>query len=179
MGCGYGECGECGVPSFMCDLVDEYRAERRFEEDAWDYDSFNDGGSCRGSSHGGSCLDGQVEDADVSVPEWAHGALHWSRALESIGEDVSIYGEVIGTVRFLTPGSPLLLTVGAAYPDKRRVEVAIWERDFAKFFEYPGSSLLHKKICVTGRLIFFKDAAEIIVRNPEQIRLEEGFVRAS
>ena len=65
----------------------------------------------------------------------------------------------------------VLLNLGAKYPDQK-LTVAIFQSDWKKFSYKPAEFLKDKTICVSGKLIMYKDKPEIIVNHPKQITVQ-------
>ena len=65
----------------------------------------------------------------------------------------------------------VLLNLGAKYPNQK-MTVAIFQSDWKKFSYKPAEFLKDKTICVSGKLILYKDMPEIIVNNPKQITVQ-------
>lgn len=66
----------------------------------------------------------------------------------------------------------ILLNLGAEYPNAE-LTIAIFKSDWKKFDYSPEEFLKEKEICVTGKLILYKDQPEIIVKTPSQITIKE------
>ena len=65
----------------------------------------------------------------------------------------------------------VLLNLGAKYPNQK-MTVAIFQSDWKKFSYKPAEFFKDKTICVSGKLILYKDMPEIIVNNPKQITVQ-------
>lgn len=74
---------------------------------------------------------------------------------------------------FVTNGNKrvVLLNMGDKYPNHKLV-VAIFEENWKNFDYKPEEFLDGKHICVSGKLVIYKDKPEIIVKHPEQIALK-------
>jgi len=93
-------------------------------------------------------------------------------ATQHIGQQVTVCGKVFGG-KFLdkSNGTPTLLNIGAAYPDSP-FTVVIFGSDRAQFSYKPEEYLDGKTICVKGKVKEYKGKAEIVVSNPDQIRID-------
>lgn len=88
-----------------------------------------------------------------------------------IGDSVIVCGKVVDMRYFENSrNQPTFLNIGAKYPDQK-ITVVIWgetRRTFATGIE----DLKGKDICITGRIILFKEKAEIIIYRPDQIVIQ-------
>lgn len=105
----------------------------------------------------------------ASVASYAkNGSISASEAIDHVGEHSTVCG-VVASAKFAqrTNRQPTFLNLDKPYPDHVFTAV-IWGEDRQRF-SYQPESLLHKRICVIGRLELYRGRAEIIVRAPEQI----------
>ena len=85
-----------------------------------------------------------------------------------VGDSVTVCGKVADMRYFENyKNKPTLLNIGAKHPDAP-LTVVIWENGRA-LFTSKIEDLLNKEICITGRIILYKEKPEIIVEKPEQI----------
>lgn len=85
-----------------------------------------------------------------------------------VGDSVTVCGKVADMRYFEnSKNKPTLLNIGAKHPDAP-LTVVIWENGRA-LFTSKIEDLLNKEICITGRIILYKEKPEIIVDKPEQI----------
>ena len=85
-----------------------------------------------------------------------------------VGDSVTVCGKVADMRYFEnSKNKPTLLNIGAKHPDAP-LTVVIWENGRA-LFTSKIEDLLNKEICITGRIILYKEKPEIIVEKPEQI----------
>ncbi|MFZ1786364.1 MAG: hypothetical protein WAU23_14260 [Ferruginibacter sp.] len=85
-----------------------------------------------------------------------------------IGDSVTVCGKVESMRYFENgKGKPTLLNIGAAFPNQL-LTVLIWDETRSLF---PGKleDLLKKEICITGRIILYKEKPEIIINKTEQL----------
>lgn len=89
----------------------------------------------------------------------------------NLQKEITYCDKVHGT--FITNGKKkvIFLNLGSAYP-AQKLTVAIFEGDWKKFDYKPAEHLKGKTICVSGKLILYKDKPEIIVNNPKQIKIQ-------
>ncbi len=85
-----------------------------------------------------------------------------------VGDSVTVCG-LVADMRYFenSKNKPTLLNIGAKHPDAP-LTVVIWENGRA-LFTSKIEDLMGKNICITGRIILYKEKPEIIVEKPEQI----------
>ena len=85
-----------------------------------------------------------------------------------IGDSVTVCGKVAGMRYFEnSKNKPTFLNIGANHPNQS-LTVVIWETTRA-LFTTKVDDLMNKEICITGRIILYKERAEIVIEKPEQI----------
>jgi DNA/RNA endonuclease YhcR with UshA esterase domain len=85
-----------------------------------------------------------------------------------IGDSVTVCGKVADMRYFENSNNkPTLINMGAKHPNGL-LTLVIWEKTRALFTGKP-EDLIDKEICITGRIILYKDKPEIIIEKPEQI----------
>lgn len=88
-----------------------------------------------------------------------------------IGDSVTVCG-LVADMRYFenSKNRPTLLNIGARHPDAP-LTVVIWGtvRDI---FPSKIEDYLNKNICITGRVILYKEKPEIIIDKPEQITIQ-------
>lgn len=85
-----------------------------------------------------------------------------------IGDSVTVCGKVAGLKYFEnSKNKPTFLNIGANHPNQL-LTVVIWEKTRA-LFTSKTEDLMDKEICITGRIILFKERPEIVIEKPEQI----------
>lgn len=92
-------------------------------------------------------------------------------AKDHVGKQAKVCGKVV-SANFATSTrrKPTFLNLDEPYP--RQVFTAvIWETDREKFGQ-PELDLLNKNICVTGLIEGYKGKPEIILGDPEQLKVE-------
>ncbi len=85
-----------------------------------------------------------------------------------VGDSVTVCG-MVADLRYFenSKNKPTLLNIGAKHPDAP-LTVVIWENTRA-LFTTKVEDLMDKNICITGRIILYKEKPEIIIDKPEQI----------
>ncbi len=88
-----------------------------------------------------------------------------------IGDSVTVCGKVAGMRYFEnSKNKPTLLNMGARHPNGL-LTLVIWENARA-LFTLKVEDLMDKNICITGRIILYKEKPEIIIERPEQIVIQ-------
>ena len=82
---------------------------------------------------------------------------------------VTICGQVAGT--HVTKAGVIMLNIGADYPNAPFV-VVIFKEDVKNFKYIPADFLKGKNICITGKVVIFKEKPEIIAKKSEQIKIQ-------
>ncbi|WP_445722595.1 hypothetical protein [Flavobacterium sp.] len=94
-------------------------------------------------------------------------------ALDSIskyeGKMVTICETVQST--FLTKSNTTMLNFGKPYPNQTFV-VIIFGKDLINFSYKPSEFLKDKTICITGKVIMYKDTPEFIVKQESEILIQ-------
>ncbi len=90
-------------------------------------------------------------------------------ASKHIGENVKVCGKIFGGRFFETStNAPTLLNMGAAFPSSP-LTIMIPGTVRAKMGNAPEIELKEKNVCVTGKIILFKEKAEIVIDDASQI----------
>ena len=90
---------------------------------------------------------------------------------QNIGKKVKICDKIYGAYVIKSNGMTLL-NVGNTYPDNP-LTLAIFEKDLAHFSYVPADFLPEKTVCATGKLILYKDKAEIILKSEKDLEILE------
>lgn len=94
-------------------------------------------------------------------------------AAKHIGEVAKVCGKVYGGKFFETSDkAPTLLNVGAAYP-KSPFTIMIPKEVRMKMVNAPEVELKDKNVCVTGKIILYKEKPEIIITNTSELTIEK------
>ncbi|MDB5115090.1 MAG: hypothetical protein JWQ79_582 [Mucilaginibacter sp.] len=91
-------------------------------------------------------------------------------AAKHINEKVVVCDQVYGG-KFLSGSNITLIDVGGSHPDEL-LTLIIKGDDRKKFKTEPEEALKGKKVCITGQLIDYKGKPEIVITDPEQIKVQ-------
>ena len=88
-----------------------------------------------------------------------------------VGETATVCGVVASTKwATRTKGQPTFLNLDEPYPSQI-FTILIWGSD-RPAFGLPENIYARKRICVTGKIKEYRGKAEIIAKNPKQIKIE-------
>lgn len=91
-------------------------------------------------------------------------------AAKRVGDSITVCGRIFGGRFFETSnGSPTLLNMGAVFPNNP-FTIMIPGDVRMKLGYSPETELKDKEICVTGRVVLYKNKPEMIVYDPSQIQ---------
>jgi hypothetical protein len=94
-------------------------------------------------------------------------------AAKHIGETVKVCGKVFGGKFFETSDkAPTLLNVGAPFPNSP-FTIMIPKEVRLKMGTQPEIELKDKNVCVTGKIILFKEKPEIVISDATQLTVEK------
>jgi DNA/RNA endonuclease YhcR with UshA esterase domain len=98
----------------------------------------------------------------------AQTSIKLEEVSKHVGDSVTVCG-LVADMRYFenSKNKPTLLNIGAKHPDAP-LTVVIWENARVLFTE-KVEDLRNKNICITGRIILYKEKPEIIIDKPEQI----------
>jgi DNA/RNA endonuclease YhcR with UshA esterase domain len=85
------------------------------------------------------------------------------------GEEVMLCETVTGTHQTKSDSHVTYLNFGKAYPNNA-FTVVIFKKSLEKF-SYDPLTLKGKKICITGKVAFYKGKPQIVVQNESQISI--------
>ena len=102
---------------------------------------------------------------------YAQTVIKLEEVSKHIGDSVTVCG-MVDDLRYFesSRNSPTFLNIGGKYPNQL-LTVVIWG-DVRKQFKDNVDELKHKQVCITGRIILYKERPEIIIGQPSQITLE-------
>ena len=88
-----------------------------------------------------------------------------------IGDSVTVCG-IVKDMRYFerSKNKPTFLNIGARYPNQP-LTVVIWE-NVRNLFTGKVEDLHGKYICITGRIILYKEKPEIIIERPDQVVIQ-------
>ena len=102
----------------------------------------------------------------------ARGAeLTTEQAAKHVGESATVCGVMVGGhYAATTKGRPTFLNLDRPYPNQ--IFTAMIWGEARSAFGTPEIALKGKRVCVTGNIQMFRDAPEIILLTPDQLRTE-------
>ena len=102
---------------------------------------------------------------------FAQTKIKLDKVSKHINDSVIVCGTV-ADVRYFenSDRQPTFLNIGAKYPNQA-ITIVIWG-ETRKLFSGKIEDLLNKTICITGRIIVFKERPEIVIENVEQIQIQ-------
>ncbi len=101
----------------------------------------------------------------------AQTKINLEDASKHVGDSVTVCGKVADLRYFEnSKNKPTLLNMGAKHPNGL-LTLVIWE-DARTLFTTKIEDLMDKNVCVTGRIILYKEKPEIIIDKPEQISVQ-------
>lgn len=104
----------------------------------------------------------------ISTALIAQTPIKLEEVSKHVGDSVTVCGKVAGLRYFEhSKNKPTFLNIGANHPNQL-LTVVIWETARALFTTKP-EDLMDKEICITGRIILYKERPEIVIERPEQI----------
>jgi len=108
--------------------------------------------------------------AVFSAKSFSQTTITAKEAAKHLNEKVTVCDTVYGG-KFLSNAGITLIDMGGSHPNEL-LTLLIKGDDRKKFKAAPEDSLKNKKVCVTGQLIDYKGKPEIIITDPEQIKLQ-------
>lgn len=103
------------------------------------------------------------------------GVISWSNAWMHLGATATVQGQVVTTKYAAgSSGSPTFLNVGADCPSLKRLTVLIWgdrRGAFVGLPKAPEQYYFGRTVRVTGRMVLYQGAAEIVVEGPGAIEV--------
>jgi DNA/RNA endonuclease YhcR with UshA esterase domain len=108
----------------------------------------------------------------LSILQSAPPVIEAERAKDYIGQKATVCGKVV-SARYAAAsrGSPTFLNLDRPYPN-HVFTVVIWGSDRAKFGE-PEVDYKGERICVTGEIESYRGVPQIVLKKPEQMRVEK------
>lgn len=88
-----------------------------------------------------------------------------------IGKTVKVCDKVYGTHVSKGEKKVTSLNLGADFPHQK-VAVVIFESDLSKFSYKPEIFLKDKNVCVTGKVITYKEKPQIVLNDPANLTYE-------
>lgn len=104
----------------------------------------------------------------VAATATAQTSIKLEDVSKHIGDSVTVCGKVAGMRYFEnSKNKPTFLNIGANHPNQL-LTVVIWQTT-RELFTTKVDDLMDKEICITGRIILYKERPEIVIEKPEQI----------
>jgi micrococcal nuclease len=98
--------------------------------------------------------------------------LNASEAKDHVGETATVCGKVASTkFAAASRSQPTFLNLDKPYPNNV-FTVLIWGADRQKFGQ-PEEKYRDKEVCVTGSIAIYRGVAEIVAKEPTQIKLQQ------
>ncbi len=106
-----------------------------------------------------------------SLITYAQATIKLEDVLKHVGYSVTVCGKVAGG-RFLEQmeNSPTFLNLGAAYPNQL-LTIVIWKEIRGQFETVPEDFYMNKDICITGKIILFRERPQIVLYKKEQLQI--------
>jgi hypothetical protein len=110
----------------------------------------------------------------------------WFTAQHNIGQVVTVIGPLLDSrPRPDIPGSPLWIDVGNMFPERNRLTLVLWGKNWPMFdmrefdleyrdYQMDGSRV--HTICITGLVSEYKGVPQIELYSPDQIRIVKNIV---
>ena len=90
-------------------------------------------------------------------------------AAKHVGDSVTICTKIFGARYFEnSKNAPTLLNAGAKFPDAP-LTIVIYGENRAAFKNKPEEYYPEKEICVTGKIVLYKEKPQIVVTSEEQL----------
>jgi len=97
----------------------------------------------------------------IALSSATAGTITTADAKNHIGEQETVCGLIANKhIAFRSQGTPTFLDMDRPYPSQS-LTVLVWERDKGRVGSLPSSG----QLCVTGRIIQYRNGAEIILRD--------------
>ena len=91
---------------------------------------------------------------------------------QHIGDSVTVCTKIYGGIYLdRSKGSPTLLNAGGAYPNAP-LTILIWGDARDKFKNPPEVFYKDKEVCISGKIILYKEKPEIVLYDEKQIVLK-------
>ena len=106
----------------------------------------------------------------ISIKTFSQTTIAAKDAAKHLNEKVTVCDQVYGG-KFLSGSNLTLIDVGGSHPNELLVLI-IRGDDRKKFKTPPEEDFKNKKVCITGHVIDYKGKPEIVITDPEQIKLQ-------
>ena len=106
----------------------------------------------------------------ISLSSRSQATIKPEEAINHVGDSVKVCGKIYGGIYLENAkGQPTLLNMGGTYPNAP-LTVVIWPDLRTKLNYKPEEKLKDKEVCVTGKVTLYKEKAQIVITNSEQIK---------
>ncbi|MDB4923979.1 hypothetical protein [Mucilaginibacter sp.] len=106
----------------------------------------------------------------ITVISFGQTTITAKEAAKHLNEKVTVCDQIFGG-KFLSGSNLTLIDVGGSHPNEL-LTLIIKGDDRKKFKTAPEEDLKGKKVCITGQVIDYKGKPEIVITDPEQIKLQ-------
>jgi len=107
----------------------------------------------------------------VAAISFAQTSIKLDEVTKHTGDSVTVCGKVSDLRYFENSNKqPTFLNIGDKYPNQQ-LTVVIWG-ETRKLFTSNVEEMKGKEICITGRIILYKEKPEIVIDNPGQIVIQ-------
>jgi hypothetical protein len=105
----------------------------------------------------------------LSMTATAQQQIKIEELSQHIGDSVTVCKKIYGGI-FLekSKGTPTFLNAGGSYPDAP-LTIVIWPAAREQFATAPEVFYKNKEVCISGKVILYKDKPEIVVYNEKQL----------
>ena len=106
-----------------------------------------------------------------AAASFAQTGIKLDEVSKHIGDSVTVCG-MVSDLRYFENSNkqPTFLNIGDKYPNQQ-LTIVIWG-ETRKLFTAKVEDMKGKEICITGRIILFKEKPEIVIDRPEQIVIQ-------
>ncbi|MBL8003205.1 MAG: DNA/RNA non-specific endonuclease [Flavobacteriales bacterium] len=122
--------------------------------------------------HAGDPFLGEVEPMKVPLPK---GMFNTVQAKYQVGNTATICGTVVSTRR-TAKANAIYLNLDRMHPDQV-FYATVWDYNGPNFHYDPETALLHKKVCITGKVTLYDEIPRISVNNENEILLWDEIVK--
>lgn len=120
----------------------------------------------------GDPTQGEVAPLKAPLPG---GRFNTTQAKYQVGKTATICGTVVSTRR-TSKANAVYLNMDRVHPHQE-FYATIWDYNGPNFHYDPVTYLLHKQVCVTGKVTLYNDIPRISVNNENEIELWEDIVK--
>ena len=102
----------------------------------------------------------------------AQQSINLDEVGKHIGDSVKVCGQVYDTYYAVrTENTPTFLNIGARYPNQL-LTIVIWEDLRKQFDKTPEELFKDKDICIVGKIEFYRDKPQIVIKSKDQLQLQ-------